>query len=265
MKIFVVICVLNLINCSGALSPEEEPNCRPPLTNIKVVLSTTHVTLQCKFFSTQLTWTFNGKNVAEANLKYHINKENITLHSPIHLGYYRCFATPCVQAFFLAPVINPRPATTAQPEKITKLISTAIATTATKGTEEIIYFSNFTTNLLLNCSCSNSLISWFANNTFCKAFFQGTTLYSAKLELCNTSTPSNLTLLPPFVAGRYFCIGAGGHPCQRHWKLVFRPTLVLPTSADPTLSPTPNFWLEYSGLIAFTLFLLCNLFLINFY
>ncbi|AIK20568.1 E3 CR1-alpha [Simian adenovirus ch1] len=264
MKIFVVICVLNLINCSGALSPEEEPNCRPPLSNIKVTLSTAHITLNCKFFSTQLTWTFNGKDVAAANLKYKISKENITLHSPIHLGYYRCAAPPCVQAFFLAPVIDTRPAatTTAHSEKITKLISTA----TTKGTEEIIYFSNFTSHLLLNCSCSNSLVSWFANNTLCKAFFQGKTLYSAKLGLCNSSTPSHLTLFPPFVAGRYFCLGAGGPPCQQHWKLVFLPTLVSPSFAiDSTSPPPPNLWLVYGGLAAFILFLLSNLFLVHFY
>lgn len=257
MKIFVVICVLNLIICSGGLPPEEEPNCHPPLSNIKINLSISHITLRCNFFSTHLTWSFNGKPIAEVKLKFELHKENITLFAPIHLGYYRCAAPPCQQAFFVSPIINRKPATT------TPVTRQNIQTTSpTKGIEEIVYFSNFTNHLLLNCSCSNSLISWFANNTLCKAFYQQKLLYSANLTLCNQTTSSHLTLLPPFVAGRYFCLGAAGaSPCQQHWRLTYRPTPVTPSVI--TQAFTSNTLLLYSGLVALTLFLIANLFLVQ--
>lgn len=264
MKISAVICVLNLIICSGAVPPEEEPNCHPHLSNIKINLSIPHITLRCSFFSTHLTWTFNGKHVTNTDLKFKLHKENITLFQPINLGYYRCSAPPCTQAFFVAPVIDKRPAptTAAVTEHITEAVSPS------KGTEEIVYFSNFTNHLVLNCSCSNSLISWFANSSLCKTFYQGKLLYSAKLPLCNQSTPSHLTLLPPFVVGRYFCIGAARtSPCQQHWKLTYCPPPVSPPPVSPFVINTEyldsNPLLAYGGLAALILFLISNLFLVQ--
>ncbi|ALE30336.1 CR1-alpha [simian adenovirus 11] len=85
-----------------------------------------------------------------------------------------------------------------------------------KGIKETVYFDNSTPLLTLNCSCSNELTQWFANGTICITFIYSTVLYQRNNSLCGNATLRSLTLIAPFSAVQYFCIGTGNGPSCYH-------------------------------------------------
>lgn len=139
-----------------------------------------------------------------------------------------------------------------------------------KGTRETVYFDNSTTSLILNCSCTNELIQWFANGSLCKVFLDSAILPVFSSSACDNSTPSTLTITKPFSEVQYFCIGAGGKPgcIHRFFLETFVASIPINTSLSSntyltTLHSTHPSWKPLIGLTAFISVVLLNFIILN--
>ncbi|AGK27146.1 E3 CR1-alpha CD5 [Baboon adenovirus 3] len=130
-----------------------------------------------------------------------------------------------------------------------------------EGTIETVLFSDSTSSITLNCSCTNELIQWNANRTFCKAFYRNFTYYSNN-SLCAVCTRQALHLYPPFVAGSYLCIGSGAQPCFHRWYL-YEDNTSFTTSTPKQVSYLHVSLKPLFALAAFILVILANFILIN--
>ena len=138
------------------------------------------------------------------------------------------------------------------------------ALTSVEGIIETLYYSNSTTSLTLNCSCTNELIQWIANGSRCSVFHYNKTLSQSNHTLCSACTRTNLTLTSPFVSGSYVCIGTGGTSCHHRWFLLEQNFSYPSTSLILTHNPTAKqfSYLPLLGFLAFICLVTAHYFLI---
>ncbi|AFD21889.1 E3 CR1 alpha-beta [Simian adenovirus A1139] len=160
----------------------------------------------------------------------------------------KIFVVICALSTISIAAAKPSPTTAAE-----------LTTSSNRGRQITLYYSNSTAYIQLVCTCTNELILWLANGSVCKAFLNRVFL-EQRSALCENCTSQFLLLTPPFVAGRYLCIGSGiENACVKRWALLPQPQ---PTVRPrPTSPPTLNFlraaasvnrlWLPYLGLTLF--------------
>lgn len=202
-----IICVLNTISKSLSFTDYTGEPCVYPRVSSVFSSELSGITLNCSFWSHQLSWYFNHR-LLSGSVGSTDGGKQLHLSPPLKFGTYSCFDSHCNHTFYLRPC--PRP----------KLV---IATSP---------------RLQLNCSLFGPKILWTYNH-YRLVEFDFTTHTARGFGAIPPALYTNLSthyasghqlrLFSPFVAGKYSC---SVNSCEETFTVVNDAPITKPITTD---------------------------------
>ncbi|AAT84635.1 E3 CR1-alpha1 [Simian adenovirus 3] len=230
-----------------------------------------HLQLNCSLVGQRILWTYNKYRLVEfvysppsahgfgeipSHLYYNYfvthfaSRQQLHLQAPFTPGEYSCHVGSCKETFILF-----------------NRSSNIERFTTNYFRNQVVLFTDDTTNVTLNCACfSYDIVTWTLNGTLWLTF-DNQSLIVKNFNFAFTNLSSyEIVIFAPFNPKTTLACQVLFKPCQTNFKFVYLPPqsvkLIEKYNSTPALVPKTFYhWLTYAGLLALVVFFLLNIFI----